>query len=474
LAGKVTFHADYRLPDDRGRPHESEIPAGLTRVRKLRVCLYEQHGRNDFEAQASASDDTQLSCRDTDEDGNYAFRIPKPKCSPGIDCAREYYLVTRFCAWGGGTPQVCVTANTRQSKQVRDEPLSQWIEYRKLMWSRSYRLAWTDRGSDLVSWNLSCPNKNGVGRATVACSVAGRGGSADRRNSNYGHNKESVHVFYSASQVLDRFGSFIPTETNTHMQGGTHCGGPLDDTNKNWQCQDAVRAIVRDMQTRRMEGKPFCASRRKAKHPNWYEPQRFLCIGGAFQPYAVPHELGHMVHVRWMAYRGGMNGKGPISWLNGTWQKGQTGEGWANFVATATWFSPEARNPLVSNWPMEDRRIARQTCLEGMSIGEMNVAQFFWDLYDAFDPSEPEDEVQLDLDTLLSVWSLFRGQRTKTEQRDHSPGECNPHGRNIKDYLYYYDRMPGKQLPDAGALIRHNCLTLHEPAIKCEQLESGF
>jgi hypothetical protein len=464
----VTFHADYRLPNDMARPAESEIPAGKTNVPRLRVCLYEQHGRNDFRRGATARDDKQLACRDTDDEGNYEFRVSKSRCLAGTDCSHKYYLLTNFCAWGHGRPQICITANTKQGKNVRNKPLTKWAEYRKLMWSRSYRISLTDRTSNIVSWNLSCPAQHGLGRRDIDCVKGGRGGYFDRKNSNYGHSKDALHAFYSSAHALQKFGTFIPTGENTLMPNGTHCGGPRDDTDKNWQCHDAVRVVIRDMRQLGMEGDRHCARKWKARHPNWFFPQRSICLGKPFQPWALGHELGHVLHARWMAYRGGMNGGGPVSWVTGTAQKAQVGEGWADFVATATWFSRDALKPVASGWLMEDRAAAARGCQLGTSVGELNAAQFFWDLYDAANEAEPNDDVSLDFWTLLKVWSLFKGVRDGTEERDRAPGECNPHGRNIIDYLYHYERYPGKPLPEAKGLLRHNCLSLHEPRMKCE------
>jgi hypothetical protein len=97
----------------------------------------------------------------------------------------------------------------------------------------------------------------------------------------------------------------------------------------------------------------------------------------------------------------------------------------------------------------------------------LHAAQFFWDLYDPQNPSEPEDTVQLDFWAILQVWSLFRGKRDGFEKRDRTPGECAPHGRNIKDYLHYYRNFPNRELPPADDLVRHNCLSQHVDTIQC-------
>jgi hypothetical protein len=156
-----------------------------------------------------------------------------------------------------------------------------------------------------------------------------------------------------------------------------------------------------------------------------------------------------------------------VGWLRGTSQKSQVGEGWADFVATASWYGPRARRPAASGWNMEDAGVARTACVDGSPRGELHAAQFFWDLYDAASPEEPVDDVQLDFATILSVWSLFRGAADGFETRDRTPGECDPHGRNLKDFLHYYESYPTRALPDARGLVRRNCLEAHLDGVHC-------
>lgn len=463
LRGKINFEAEYDL-QGKGHPAQSSIPVGTAPVKRLRVCLYEQVGRQDFDVDGHAGDDIQLGCRDTGRDGSFEFRVSKSTCPRiGRACEKRLYLVTALCAWRKGVAQACVTANTKQGKTDRGTSWSRPTEYRKFIWSRTYRLALNLRTSNLISWNLSCPQDSGEGRPHLACDRPSRGGRFDHRNSNYGFNAESLHAYVSTAEAIDKFGSFIPTSKMTLAKPGRHCGGPKDTTKKSWQCQDAMRIVIRKMRRMGMAHDRHCG---KGKWDNFFLPLRSLCIGNPMRPYSAPHEIGHLVHARWMNYRGGMNG-GPVGWRKGEYQKSQVGEGWANFFATATWFEPDANNPVVNGHAQETASSLRGLCKASGPQGELPASQFFWDLYDAPKPSEPEDQVQLDLWTMLKVWSLFAGKSDGIERKNRTRGECDPHGRNIKDYLYYYRRFPGRKLPDPGALLELNCMSGHIDGVAC-------
>ncbi len=463
LQGDLFFEAGYELPGSSRIPPESQIPSGLTPLARVRVCLFEQHGANDFGLAGELRNDRQIGCRTTDSAGHFRFRIPKLDCPRVGDCSRKFYYVTDLCVWSEDKPQACVTVNTRQDDPVRSSSWTERFEYRKFIWSHVDRVSLTDRTSTYLAWNLSCPNESGYGRTQPTCNRPTRGGYFDRAHSNYGYNKEALHVLGAASQVVKVWKNLIPDRANTNGPGGRWCGDPKDRHERAFECQDAVRLVL--MKSRRL-GMRYGRHCGRSKWGNYFLPWRSACIGEPLQPYATPHEIGHVVHARFMNYRGAMNAD-DVGWTSGTAQKSQVGEGWADFFATATWFAPDAKAPTVSGHAMERRSSLRSACRRTGPVGELHAAQFFWDLYDEASPAEPNDRVSVTLDMFLRVWSMFNGRRDGFDQRDRTAGECNPHGRNVHDFMYYWRRLGGVGLPDATPLLEWNCVDKHEIGTSC-------
>ena len=463
MAGDLFFEAEFEIPGGRSLPRESSIPSGLTTLAGIRVCLFERHGANDLSLAGVLRDDRQIGCRTTDTKGHFEFRVPKLDCPRIGDCSRRLYYATDLCVWSENRPQACVTVNTRQDAPVRSAGWNDEPEYRKFIWSTVERISLTDRESSYMSWNLSCPADRGYGRTSPACDRATRGGYFDRKHSNYGYNREAIHVLAAASQVVRVWKSLIPSRTNTAGPGGRFCGDSKDRHDRAFECQDAVRLVL--MKSRKL-GMHYGRHCGRSKWGNYFRPWRSACIGEPMHPYATPHEMGHVVHSRFMNYRGGMNAD-DVSWTTGTAQKSQVGEGWADFFATATWFAPTARAPLVTGHAMESRQSLRSSCTASGPQGELHAAQFFWDLYDAPSSDEPADTVSVELAMLLRVWSMFRGHRDGDESRDRTPGECDPHGRNVHDFMHYWRRLGGVGLPNADALLQHNCVSRQVPQTTC-------
>jgi hypothetical protein len=458
VRGRVTFEARYSV-FGRAPPADSGIPVGSAGVPLLRVCLYERAGRQDPKRDATIVDDEQLGCRDTGPDGSFEFRVPAARCRPGADCSRRVYFLTSLCAWASGIPQACVAANTVQGEAVRGAGFATAADHRKLLWSRVYALEPEHRTSTLLNWNLTCPTQSGEGIREVRCEGRRRWGRFDRAGSNYGFDDAAVHAYVAAARVVSVHGSLVPSP-ETVARSARACGSTGDPARDAWQCRDAVRVILRDLRRPFWEGKRHCG---RSEWENFYLPMRSVCIGDPYHPFAVPHELGHLVHARWMGYWGPMNG-GPVGWRSGAAQKSQVGEGWADFFAAATWFSPEARHPNVSGFDQESSRAV--ACSNGVAQGELAAAHFFWDLWDVADPAEPADQVQVDMRTLLRVWSAFGGSATREERRDRARGECRPDGRNVADFLYHWERHT-PALPDARALVELDCLESHAPGLGC-------
>lgn len=462
----VDFEADYRVFGKKAIPTGAEIPSGKSPVRRTRVCLYEARGRNDFAARAHETDDRRLACKDTPDSGKLEFALSTDKCRKGMLCRKRLYLVTDMCVYHRGKAEVCVTANTQQGKRIAQQPWTRWAEFRKYMWSETYDVSLVDRTSTLITWNLSCPSERGEGRDGFRCRRTQPEGRWGRANSNYGYNKDAVHALQSGAQAIRRFGSLIPSGRNTKNPGGKYCGRKGDPTKKNFQCQDAMRLVLSDLRKVMMAGDKRCERWRKASDRSL--ATREACLANPMNPFIVVHEMGHLAHIRWMNYRGAINA-GKVGWDSGTAQRSQVGEGWANFFAAAAWYPPEATAPTFNSRNIEDSSDAQlmSTCTGGKPVGEGRASQFFWDLYDAPNPAEPADKVQVDMLTLLKVWSMFRGNNDDTNRSDNTKGECGPHGRNVHDFLHYYLRYSSGVLPDPRALLPLNCVAGQLDGTKC-------
>ncbi len=217
-----------------------------------------------------------------------------------------------------------------------------------------------------------------------------------------------------------------------------------------------------------MDGKRVCGKRSRSRTPNSAFAMRLVCIGHPYNPFAPTHEMGHIVHLRWLNYQGPPNG-GKVTWRQGLAQKSHTGEGWADFFATASWWPRDAKGPRASGWQMEDSKVLEKTCRRGGEpIGEWGAAHFFWDLWDLPNPAEPNDDVSVGLYTMLKVWSLFEGKQQGSERRNRSKAECDPHGRNLKDYVHYWMQMPGEHLADPRPLLLLNCQEGAIDGTRCE------
>lgn len=466
VTGQVRFFAQYTVRGKKAPPSDSDVPRGDSPVRFTRICAYEKHGRNDFRHFKREVNDNRLGCADTDAEGGFDFRF-RQRCPKVGLCEKWIYLVTDLCSWKDGKPELCVTANTKQGKRLTSMPWTKYVEFRKFMWSETVQLSLDHRSSTIVSWNLSCPHEPGEGRPSLRCTKPQPEGRYGRKNSNYGWNVDAVHVLQAGVQSIARFGSLLPTQANTQNAPGEHCAGPRSEHEKDSvRCRDAIRLIISNLRKITMEGDKRCGRWLRGK--NEFRGKRTACIASPLNPFIIAHEVGHIVHVRWMNYKGGINA-GRVDWNTGTDQKSMTAEGWADFFSAATWYPRDALRPGFNDRNIEDPNDPgmQGSCALGTATGESRPAQFFWDLYDTAKESEPQDEVSVDFWTLLRVWSTFRGKQVGHHPQDKTRGECNPHGRNIKDYLYYYDRF-SEQLPDASALVPHNCLSTQLDGMRCD------
>ena len=181
----------------------------------------------------------------------------------------------------------------------------------------------------------------------------------------------------------------------------------------------------------------------------------------------IAHEVGHLVMKRHL------NHSGHVSWCNGNqlWsgssgKRCATSEGWADFFATAIYWTPAAVDPwvLVSTNPMEGKtykgNYGYQDCVSqhnspNKAIG--NVARAFWDMYDTTSVDEGLVDVSsVSLSDLIETWDEFPSSVSEgcsspdcLGNRENNEGWADPlvewDGRNLWDYDYHfrYNYDPG-------------------------------
>lgn len=200
-----------------------------------------------------------------------------------------------------------------------------------------------------------------------------------------------------------------------------------------------------------------------------------ICIDGADwnNPYIPAHEIGHAL---WKRALGNCNASGdcggmhcwdpqdcaPNYWVS---EKCATSEGWADFVATATywgqgqsgaWYKTNSNrnlegqttigNPLFSNTTDEDCVNENQY----PHLLEANVARYFWDLYDSTAVDEKYTEaLSKNFATLLSVWDAF-----PSGYGDGDVMETGSDGRNAWDYSNNAYSIIGSN----SSILYNNCI----------------
>jgi len=104
----------------------------------------------------------------------------------------------------------------------------------------------------------------------------------------------------------------------------------------------------------------------------------------------MSHEVGHILQMREF----GQNGlNDDLSWLgngwnlntNGfEWQSGATQEGFATYVALASWWDPQTTGATLEGWSInfEDPTISDATCNDNAWLPRQ-VAKAFWGIDDA-------------------------------------------------------------------------------------------
>lgn len=463
--GNLSFHATFRRSGRTIASPESAAQPGHQGLSMLRVCLVRARGVKDFRFTGTLVDDVVVGCTATDRAGSYAIALDPKRC-PRAGCEGRYYLVTDLCTIAAGHAQTCVSLNTKLGPTFNKQPWTKAAAWRKFMWSDTFNLA-AVRTSHTISWNLSCPSESGVGKPVLACEPRAiePPGRFYGTNSNFGFNQEAIHAAQAGGLVVWRLGDLRPNSKTTLQAKGHHCGGSKDRlSDQRWFCQDAIRLVMANAtRTGGRRDRPC-----RGESDNYMTNPRTVCTKSPHNAAIIVHEIGHVLHARFMNYRGGLNAKDTRSrWSQGESQKTQTGEGWANFFSAAILFDRDAEKPDFNGQNVErstDSRLAG-SCTATTLRGEGRTSQFFWDLYDSPSDDEPWDTISVDLRTLLEVWSLFPGKHGKYA-KDRAKGECDPHGRNIWDFIHHFNRHPD-DLGNLRPIQTHNCVDRQLRTMSC-------
>lgn len=526
IRGRATFHPDFKYRDgstvvevDGTFPAPGRIPlqGSAQNLSHLFVCAYEQDNGNDFATANYGGDDDLMGCARADIYGRYLIDVRE-------DAGDEVYLVTSFCDGpvtdtqvpGGAlfakSAEVCFSTNTVRPANPVDLSSPGGEPERKYTWTRTYDPGITIGADTKISWNLSCPDKAGdlandpelyprlgcttpeleptentyfasqsPGDTVYTPPEMGEGYVGDT-NSTIGFNKEAVHMFRTGAEVVRRFGTIKPNSGNI-APGASLCTRVA--------CQNEVRLVLREAVTEDFTSATQCLLNLSsgtgmangdvvcARHRSGSGAGTPLLAGSGttHNPWVIAHEIGHVQQARWEDYLGSLGQGGTPG--NGS-QRGAFTEGYANFVAMATWFEPDDPDVNFTLWQGESVSTANTNnwvedlcgvgngcnCNQGDLVGEAWESHFFWDLYDPIDLGGV-DQVEQTFAEIRMVWGLF-DDGTGDRQEDECGGMNDNDGVNAYDYKFHYDSirvaMGWESILSAMSL---DCMTKHWAGAQC-------
>lgn len=272
-------------------------------------------------------------------------------------------------------------------------------------------------------------------------------------NSDGGYNREAIHLFRAAAQ--SRF--FLADEATTAP--GARPWSPLRTP--------TIELFIGPATVAGVDAR--CADRSEALDLNG--ERREACIEGAAlaNPFVVLHEIGHLLHARWIdspgKYGGGLECVNPTDGDGDEIRR--TNEGFADFYAAAMWF--DAGDPGAF-WGRRDRLLEDH---EGEWVsaiacpargGERREAQFFWDLYDLGEDQvgDAVDRSALSVAEALAVWSHFTlpcGDGDGEVPANRHASELGCSARNVADFAYHVDALHGAGAAAAAQTI--NCMSAY-------------
>ena len=170
-----------------------------------------------------------------------------------------------------------------------------------------------------------------------------------------------------------------------------------------------------------------------------------------FNNSTLAHELGHVAHLvafdyDWLGADCSWMGNGH-SWDGTEWQSCAFTEGFADFVAAATFFTQGASNPASYGNDIENG------CSGNGPWTESNVARFFWDVYDSRNESgDVTTQSFAWIVTKLDVFPMGVGTRNTWENF------FSKNGTNAWDFYWHSLHSGGTTNVDLVNEVYHNCL----------------
>ncbi len=187
----------------------------------------------------------------------------------------------------------------------------------------------------------------------------------------------------------------------------------------------------------------------------------------------VTHEFGHVLHRHAFdnhiqsRYDYGTGEEGAHSWTSAEWQEVTLNEGFANFVAAASFYGPAASDPMFfghhmsvpPNGQYDPACIATNfPSTEGPERNEGNFARYMWDLFDSVNDDAYSDTTNLSADEILSNFYIFPAGTANRYRDEEGPGsEVMDDGPNGWDY-YYRLRYTSSPAYNTTNQIYSNCL----------------
>jgi hypothetical protein len=503
LRGYLTFEADYQdidpvPPASWGPPPlaltEGLIPNGTAPLPLLWLCAYElvcescdedpSEGVDARPDNGSQSDDHLLGCTLADTDGSYELEILN---NPPNKRPVDLYLVTWFCngpnepiavpnspATYARTADFCVSQNLKKGVAPAS---GDWpggpAEDRartKYLWSRTYRGSEVWDQETVIAWNLSCPQEDGLDREEgiacvgqtqgweqATCEDGGFIGCLDgpnADNSNTSWNKEAVHGFRALAQSP----VYRPSADNTVEDASL-----WDGTDSDWIRVYIKEADMGDPDNRIADCPSSCASNGSQDGGTDWLALRQSSLAS---PTAPVHELGHLIHGRWLNAHIADDCRQPSGWGAGAGadEQARVNEGFADFWATAAWFPRDHHAPVFTTrrrWEMEDATSPQLSPCPATD-GKGREAQFFWDLYDVEGEQPGDEAASFELEDFLRTWSRFSASGVPENRAScDGLGECGVlcQGRNINDFLYHLDAVAPNRQVEWDAVRELNCLT---------------
>jgi len=159
------------------------------------------------------------------------------------------------------------------------------------------------------------------------------------------------------------------------------------------------------------------------------------------------HEFGHVLHRVatddhvYFDYNFGNSSEHWHSIRSAEWEETVQVEGWANFVAAATYYGPSASSPTFYGYPVSQLPAAPGSptcyqCVDGTvnypgNRCEGNSMMFFWDAYDTVNDDAWPDGATMSPSELIDVFAAFPAGTTN---RHRDEGDLD--GPNAWDYYW--------------------------------------